>query len=266
MSVADVKNADSEFRRNEYHRTVVEWSEVTCPSEPSLLVPLDLAAPEYTKMKIAARYCENISSHVKAFRLDQNHDGKLTPNEVAERQEEAKACVDGYLNLLVNFGVVGALFISVLFGFVVNDLTLSEESINFFGVTTTKVWKYMFLICANGAAVESLYLIFRSVSLYKHLSFWMPDIVAQMDWVETISITSTVVLAQIVLFLVLLAIPFGAAAAISPIAGLISTIWVIVILISMRLTSMDEERSEILLQRHTRRIFAESAASATTAK
>jgi hypothetical protein len=141
-------------------------------------------------------------------------------------------------------------------------LQLSEESVNFFGEITTKVWKYVFLIFVNGGATLSLYLIYRSIALYKHLSFWMPDIVAQMEWIETISITSTVILAQLVLVSVFIAIPFGAAAAISPIAGLISLIWVVIMLIAIRSVSVCEEHSEIILQRHSKRIFAE----ATTAR
>jgi hypothetical protein len=106
-------------KRKEYHELVVQWVEADITSTPTFFNQLDVNSPDYSKRKIAAGFCENISSHVKAFRLDQNNDGTLTAEEMAGREEEAKACVDGYLNLLVNFGVVGALFISVLFGFVV---------------------------------------------------------------------------------------------------------------------------------------------------
>lgn len=251
------KNHDPEEEksRQEYHQKVVDWANEPTPSEASFWVPLDLLAPKYAKLKVKARFCENIASHVKGLQIDDNDDGEYSENEVKEREEEAKATVDGYLNLLVNFGVVGALFISVLFGYAVNDLQLSAESIAFFGLIPVKVFKYLFLFCVNGSAVFSLYLIFRSVMLYKHLSFWMPDLVAQLEWVQNISITSTVIISQVVVFLVALALPFGAAAAISPIAGCISAIWVLLVFLYNRDTHFIEEQSELLLQKNTRRIL-----------
>lgn len=246
---------EEEKRRQEYHQKVVDWANEPTPSEASFWVPLDLLAPKYAKLKVKARFCENIASHVKGLQIDDNDDGEYSENEVKEREEEAKATVDGYLNLLVNFGVVGALFISVLFGYAVNDLQLSAESIAFFGLIPVKVFKYLFLFCVNGSAVFSLYLIFRSVMLYKHLSFWMPDLVAQLEWVQNISITSTVIISQVVVFLVALALPFGAAAAISPIAGCISAIWVLLVFLYNRDTHFIEEQSELLLQKNTRRIL-----------
>lgn len=214
------RNADEERQYQEYHQRVIDWANASTPPHASFWRPLDLFSPHYAKLKMKARFCENIASHVKGFRIDGNHDGQLTESEVKEREEEAKVTVEGYLNLLVNFGVVGALFISVLFGSAVGDLSLSDESIRFFGLKGAKVLKYLFLAFVYGAAFLSLHLIHRSVTLYKHLSFWMPDQVSQMEWVQTVSITSTVVISQLILFLVMVAIPCGAAAAISPIAYL----------------------------------------------
>ena len=250
-------DSDAELIKSqqEYHRLVEEWAYYPAPERALFFLPLDMRSPEYTKRKVKARFCENIASHLKSIQVDQNNDGNYSERELELREEQAKTIVDGYLNLLMNFGVTGALFFSVLFGFVVNDITPSEESLNFFGEVLIKIFKYIFLAMVNTSVMTSLLLVFRSVQLYKHLSFWMPDIAAQMEWVKEISITSTVLTACVVVQLALVSIPFGAATAISPIAGLISLVSYIIILIWSRDILYVEERSELLLQRHAKRIL-----------
>lgn len=238
-----------------YHQLVEEWVNYPAPARASFFPPLDFTAPALAKRKIQAGYCENISSYVKVYGLDDDGNNTLTDDELKEKQDEAKAMVEGYLNLLVNFGVIGALIVSILFSYVVSNFDLSQDSIDFFGDTATRFFKYIFLACVNISVTLSLLLIFRSVTLYKHLSFWMPDLTAQLEWIQQVSITSTVVIAIIIILTAAVSIPFGAAAAISPIAGLISTISVLLTLCIARDVGFVEDKSELLLQRHAKRVL-----------
>lgn len=243
----------------EYHKLVLEWAFYPSPPKAFFFYPLDLMAPGLSKRKIKARLCENIAYHLKTVRVDSDKNGQLTEEEVAAKEEESKSFVDGYLNLLTNFGVTGALFFSVLFGFVVTDITPSEESVEFFGTVGAKWLKYTFLVFVNGSVMMSLLLIFRSIQIYKHLSFWMPDITAQLEYMEEVSITSIVIIANLVVWLSVLSIPLGAATAISPNAGLISTIFVALMLVAVREVTYLEERTELILQRNARRILSKKS-------
>lgn len=245
------------LRKKAYHELVEEWA--NCPSSDNalFLLPVEIRNPEFSKRKIKAGFCENIAAYIKAYKLDSDMNGALQPYEIKEKEEEAKAVVEGYLNLLVNFGVIGALFFSVLFSWVISDLPVADESAAFFGDYIVRIFKYVFYVCINISVVLSIYIISRSVALYKHLGFWMPDIQAQLAWIQKISITSTILYSLAVLNSAAIAIPFGAAVSISPIAGLISAISVVTMFILVRDIMLVEEKSEYLLQQSVKRILRE---------
>ena len=70
----------------------------------------------------------------------------MVSEEVLQAHEsDVKALIDGYLNLLVNFGVIGALLVALLFQFTVNDLTVVQTTVDLFGETASLVIKYIFL-------------------------------------------------------------------------------------------------------------------------
>lgn len=232
-----------------YLHLVEEWANAPAPVKANLVyTPFSLAL---AKAKVKAKFCENIASFIKAVKAE-NDVLASNPDKV-----DPKENIQSYLNLLVNVSVTGALIFAVLFGFVVNDLSPSQESIDFFGDTTVRVFKYLFLICVNISVFCSLFMIFLAVSFYKHLGFWMPDIQAQTEWMKQVSITPPIVICAAVVHAAGIAMPFGAAVAISPIAGLISSCLLIALWLGTRYVMYIEEHSEIVLQRATRRILEE---------
>lgn len=243
-------------KKQNYHSLVEDWANFPAPESASFFLPLDIKAPELFRRKIKAGMCENIASHLKSIQLDVNMDGEFSERELERREEQAKSIIDGYLNLLTNFGVTGALFFSVLIGPTFSEITVSKESRQFFGDDAIQSFKYTFLTLVNASVMFSLLLILRSIQLYKHLSFWMPDVTAQLEWVQEVSTTSTIVTAVYVVLLAFAAVPFGAAITISPGAGLISAICCVCFLLLLRDILYIEEKSELLLHRHARRIIS----------
>jgi len=72
-------------------------------------------------------------------------DGLVSEEVLQAHESDVKALIDGYLNLLVNFGVIGALLVALLFQFTVNDLTVVQTTVDLFGETASLVIKYIFL-------------------------------------------------------------------------------------------------------------------------
>lgn len=145
-----------------------KWLDVPTPSEPSLLIPMDFLAPGYGPTKIRAGFAENISAFVKEYQVNaeraqqeankssnnSNSNGGQSPPApppppAANDESSSKALIDGYLNLLVNFGVIGALIFSTMFGFTITDFDLSTTSKLFFGRSVTLGLKYMFLLLVS---------------------------------------------------------------------------------------------------------------------
>lgn len=235
-----------------------KWLDVPTPDEPSLLIPMDILAPGYGPTKLRAGFAENISVFVKEYQAttkrNQSTDIPASNND-NEESSSSKALIDGYLNLLVNFGVIGALIFSTMFGFTISDFEISTTSVAFFGKALTLGWKYMFLVLVNLSVMLSMFLILSSLQLYKYLGFFMPNEEAQLEWTRVTPITSSVIQTNLVIYVTLVAIPFGAAAAISPIAGLISTICLLLILLAIRWIMFIEERTELILKKHAIRIL-----------
>jgi hypothetical protein len=145
-----------------------KWLDVPTPSEPSLLIPMDFLAPGYGPTKIRAGFAENISAFVKEYQVNaeraqqeankssnnSNSNGGQSPPApppppAVNDESSSKALIDGYLNLLVNFGVIGALIFSTMFGFTITDFDLSTTSKLFFGRSVTLGLKYMFLLLVS---------------------------------------------------------------------------------------------------------------------
>eukprot|EP01033_Poteriospumella_lacustris_P006167 gene6167-4428_t len=225
-----------------------KWLDVPTPSEPSLLIPMGFLAPGYGPTKIRAG-----NSNINNSSGGQSP--PPPPPPAGNDESSSKALIDGYLNLLVNFGVIGALIFSTMFGFTITDFDLSTTSKLFFGRSVTLGLKYMFLLLVNLSVMLSMFLILSSLQLYKYLGFFMPNEEAQLEWTRTTPITSSVIQTNLVVYVTIVAIPFGAASAISPIAGLISTVCLLLMLVAVRWIMFVEERTELLLKKYAMRIL-----------
>jgi hypothetical protein len=228
---------------------VEEWANIQV-THPGILKPLDFLNPDYMKAKIKAGYCENISSFLKSTYKQGTDDSDSGSQEI-----DPKAAVDGYLALLTNAGIIGTLVFAVLFTFIISDFELAEVSIRYFGLETAKIFKYIFIAGVNLAVFASLFMITTAVTLYKHLGFWMPDLQSQLEWIHHISVTPIVLACGFVVNCCTLSIPFGAAAGISPVAGLFSLACVALFFIGYRFLTYIEEKSELVLQSAARRLL-----------
>lgn len=168
-------------------------------------------------------YAENIATYLYMKQLDVNRDGILSAAEIPDNRKEVQLLTENYLNLLTTFKVVGAMTFSLLFHLCVSNFSISSESVAFFGETTTIVFKYIFITFINATVMLSLSVIFKSIFMYKHLGFWMPTARYKILWMQQFSVIPVVIVAQTVLITAAVSIPFGAAAAISPVAGAISS-------------------------------------------
>ena len=190
-------------------------------------------------------FAEGISAKVRTVLMDTDKDGvvsmeELEPNSNSSN-DEIGALVDSFLSLFQNFGVIGALIISVLFPLLLGNSNISSNSQQFFGDTVVHIFYYIYLILINTVVVLSANVIFQAMTMYKHLGFWMPSSRAKLAWVRNTSVVGFVVKGQSLLVILTIAVPFGAASLGSPQAGLISAILVILFQINQLEQGLIEE-------------------------
>ena len=106
---------------------------------------------------------KKIKQYVVEYQTSDDAD-KAHANIVAEKA----------LDLCLNYGVIGALIISVLFPMVINGGgTISDEAIAFFTPDGAQVIFYIYMILINIAIALALITLMFAANLYKLLSFWM---------------------------------------------------------------------------------------------
>ena len=157
---------------------------------------------------------------------DRDNDGILTESEVNEAKEKDEKTVSQFLEMLGTCGVVGALLFSGIFTFITNPLVASDESSSFFGNSLTSM-KYLYYSCLSFALVLSGVILYYSFSLYQQLSLWMPTTELQMWYIREISITPLIQSCVANVGITLLGLSCGVSINISPTAGLITFIMVL---------------------------------------
>jgi hypothetical protein len=146
----------------------------------------------------------------------------------------------GYLNIMTNFALVGALFISVLFQFNISPITPSPMSLNFFGHTIVRIFTYIHFICVSFALFSSLLVIIGSVKTLKILGVWLPP-KDGLEFAQKFPVNYMLGYVMQTIFFFVLSVPFGAAVIVDPIAGLISLVAVIYFGLSIkRLKYLDD--------------------------
>jgi hypothetical protein len=180
-----------------------------------------------TNMHLAEVKCGGSEGRATKFALaslNDDNDGTLSEKEMEKFEETTKESVEKTLGLLLNSGVVGALILSMLFGLSFNSVTYATPSVNFFGNGLCDVIYYLMFIAITISTFGSLLLIFASLRIYTHLAFWLCTTKSKLKYLSEVSMAYIAILANLVLFSAMAAIPFAAAIIVSPGAGLISSI------------------------------------------
>lgn len=159
--------------------------------------------------------------------LDSDGDGDLSAEELEKLDEQIEGNIEKTLNLLLNAGVVSALILSMVFGWTFSPLSFTQDSLDFFGQSVCDWFNYMFILCINTAVFGSFGLIFTTVRMYTHLAFWLTTNESKTKYLSEVSMNIVAAMTLVVINSAVFAIPFGALVAVSPGAGLISTIFAV---------------------------------------
>eukprot|EP01038_Epipyxis_sp_PR26KG_P017600 gene17600-24452_t len=231
-----------------YFEQLKEWSrlkfESRCPTWCGFKIPLGFVQSiriftnssekhEYAyDISVQAKigYASKVSSFLATHQLDKDQN-LISLESDEEKTDVAEKLTEAYVNLLQNFGVIAALVISVLFPLVFTDKgSISAGAINYFSSIWLDIFYYSYLILVNISVFMSFLVIIKALFLYKHLTFWMPSDHLKLAWIKQTPIAGFVILGQILLSMLVLAIPFGAVVlAAGPQAGVISLALLLVI-------------------------------------
>jgi hypothetical protein len=213
---------------------------------------------------------EGISNILRVLIADAKNGGIAS---VEERTKMVDILTNNVTSLLINFGVVGALIVSVVFPLALVPMQLSESSTEFFGNTLTYVFWIAHQILAIVVIVLSVIIIFCSIVYYKLLSFWMFDDESRLWFVQSISVVPIVVFATTLLMCVPAVLVTGVAAFVSPVAALISLIGTLVFFLLALFINAVETKSWLYLHmranqfvlRDKEKMFASSTVHSTSA-
>jgi len=162
--------------------------------------------------------------------------------------EDINKVVESYLGLLLNCGVIGALVITLLFSVAITSQSISDESIEYFTEDGCNTMFNIFFILVTAGFYMSCLTVISSIFKYKQLSFWMANIELKSIYVEKLSLTALIILATGMLpGSIMIAVPFGSAIFISPVAGLSSLIILLLTAIYNFVVNVREEAIACIL-------------------
>lgn len=238
----------------EYHSLLIEWLRMEIPQSNFLFgiipMPLWIIAPRFYAHAARLGLYENIAVYLRIIAASNSapEDREATLNEFYS------GLVDSYQNMLINYGVIGALIFSVVFGYVAEGVDVSDDSLDFFGYEAMYTFQHVFYFLIYVCIVLSLAILFQSMVQYKQLMFWMPDITSKMTWIKHFSLLQIVAMGESVQTIVVLAIPFGGVLAVSPLAGLLGLLAVFAFSIFGFVTLVREHSCVRLLWDEAKRI------------
>jgi hypothetical protein len=164
-----------------------------------------------------------ISLKLQNILIDEDGDLNVSDEELAASEDKYRDMVDQALNLMVNSGVVGALIFSVLYG-ILFTYPESSDSLKFFGYYGFWTVFYIYYTFILAALVNSMALIYHSARMYLHLSMWMPTLELKVWYITKISLVPIIEMSMSSVVFSGLAIPFGVAVFVTPLASLFAII------------------------------------------
>ena len=179
---------------------------------------------------------ENIAAKHRFALLDVDGDGEVSVEELESNKEMLADMVSHLETMYLNATVVAALVLSIVWSIPVSQIEISEISEEFF--TTEGVWALAYVYIALTTLTVNLAscMILVVLRYYLQLTDWMPTMEDKI-WFASDNYESgkkAYILQVIVASALLAAVPFGAAVSISPSAGLITALCIVVpILVAM---------------------------------
>lgn len=177
---------------------------------------------------------KNIEQIMHAYKEKSNqlsdNDPQMASISSAESDSQG---VQGYLNILSNFVIVSALFLSVLYELTVSPITPSSQSLEFFGHTVVAVFKYIYFICVSFALHSSILIIILCSKCNKILGLWLPPR-GQVEFVKRVPINDLLAPVIRMIISVVISIPLRSVVVIDPLSGLISFLFVIYFIVSLK--------------------------------
>jgi len=128
----------------------------------------------------------NISIKIQLLSLDVDGDGIISEEE---SDSMAKKLTEDSNGLILNMGVIGALFLSILYSYMFDDTKISVDAESFFGPSLIYVLSRCCDFCTIVATVLSLAVVWISVDLYLALNFWTPTAEVRLWYMSNFSTT-----------------------------------------------------------------------------
>ena len=240
---------------DQYHDLLVEWVNMDLPPRKFIcrVIPcfLWIYAPHILTHAAKLGFFENISVYLRIIAATQ-----VQSEERASKLDEFNEnMIESYQNMLVNYGVIGALIFSIVFGLAVADFDINDSSIELFGRDGACIIKHFYFALIFFCVLLSLCIIYQSMLQYKQLVFWMPDQAAKMRWIHTFSLVQIVLLGEIIQSVIIITIPVGAAVAISPVAGLLGLVTMLLFGCFVLVSSIKADLTVRILWEEARRIM-----------
>ena len=159
---------------------------------------------------------EGLSLKLGLARMDKNGDGNISYAEHDAYMDDAQLMIDKVTNLLLNSGVVGALFTSFLYPQLFNYINVSDESQQFFGNTWIEVFLYIYYALLMTSVSFGILLVFYAMRLFILLNVWLDSLEAKLEYIQTVPFNVIAVLAILTIQFSIWTIPFAVALSIKP--------------------------------------------------
>jgi hypothetical protein len=152
---------------------------------------------------------------------------KCTKQGVQMDQDHCEKLNDDTLSMLASFGVVSALILTVLYPLVLSPFSPSEASASYFNETTIQAFQYTYFSLLFLSLTLAAIVVVLSARMYAEFGFWLfrPD--ARLHYLRSGRLGFLAMVNVYCLFAFLLGLPFGVAVNVTPVAGLIATVFTI---------------------------------------
>ena len=169
---------------------------------------------------------------IQNLESDSDRDGDLSQEEKKEFEERDKEMIDQFVNCVGTCGVIGALVFSGLCGTVLNPVTPSDDSIEFFGHSALLGMSYAYYALIYSAFLISCYVVVISFVIFLAVTIWMPNRDLRSWYIRKASAIVRLLLASAATIIVtFLSVLVGVAINIGPIPAAIAFLAVAVALV-----------------------------------
>lgn len=159
---------------------------------------------------------EGLSLKFGLAKMDKNGDGNITCAEYEAYMSNAQLMIDKVTNLLLNSGVVGALFISFLYPQLFNNISVSDENQQFFGDTCIEAFFYIYYALLMCSVSSGILLVYFAMRIFIYLNVWLNSLEAKIEYIQLVPFNLIAVLGIWTITFSIWTIPFAVALAIKP--------------------------------------------------